>query len=394
MKISNKKLNYYVSMAAMLVASFPTTANFSGSVTTVLRLLYLLGFAWALIIFLGLKYYRLKRLYPVLIMLPWFVLCSYFNDGSSTIKCGFMCIRMFNTIILTQNLINNNCKKTIKQIGNIWSIYMIIQLISYLTGFMGMTSSQNTAELDNFFFGIRVEINEYIIYTIVFGVFAAIIGGVKEKILAILAAASAVYFAVGEWVSTSVSGILIFGFMILLQFLIKRNRKWRYLVVVILVASVAFPYLMDNQFVSWYVTDVVGEDITFNGRTLLWTQAIGQIKGWQILFGKGFEPISDLWIIGKYAFVVNHPHNNYIQFYYWYGVVGVVMYFNMFARLIKRVNNIIHANIRTVFIAAMIANMIMAIFSRNYWYMTAQIFYVYGVNMNIIDKAVEEIRCN
>ncbi|HHU56478.1 MAG TPA: hypothetical protein GXZ48_07310, partial [Acholeplasmataceae bacterium] len=226
MRIKKQYSNYYLSFMLLVFVSFPTTARLAGTVTSILKVMYILAFCWALLVFAK-KYYIMKKLYIVFLMLPWFLFCSMLNDGSSVQRCFYMCIRMFSTLVLTQALINFDCKKTIIKISNIWSLYMIIQLVSLLTGFMGVTSSQNTSNLPNFFFGIRVEINEYIVYTIAFVMFAAVIGKKKQKILAVIVIVSGMYFAINQWVSTSISGVFIFFAVFFLFPLIKVKKRWK-----------------------------------------------------------------------------------------------------------------------------------------------------------------------
>lgn len=67
------------------------------------------------------------------------------------------------------------------------------------------------------------------------------------------------------------------------------------------------------------------------------------------------------------------------------------MYIVMYLFLIRKMRKSVSNKIRVIYMAAIVANMVMAIFSRNYWYMTAQIFYIYGVNMDLIDKSVGEL---
>ena len=86
-----------------------------------------------------------------------------------------------------------------------------------------------------------------------------------------------------------------------------------------------------------------------------------------------------------------HPHSNYLETLYKYGAVGLVMYLWMFKNMLQKIRYITSRKVRFYVIGSLAATMLMCIVSKNFWFMSAQIYYVvvmYGCEFTSADKTL------
>lgn len=374
-KFKLRKVSTYflVSVICLFIFCIPRNTSAFPQICYLLRKIELLCVAWTAYMFVKKRIYKNKWLYPMWMLFLLMVICTVMNDPEHLKDVFILIYRMFGVVVLSDYILNKDKHKGIKWIALIWVAFMLVQAYSAVTHCFGYASTSNSLYNSNYFFGIRVEINQYIIYTIAFCWFAVYTNSLNW-IYAVVTSIAGVYFVFQENVSTSLMGLAIFLAVIIISKIVKSEKMWRSLIILLVVAIVIFAFVRNTQVFEWLLVGVLKEDLTLNNRTVLWQQAIEQLKGMHWLFGFGYSPPFNLRLGGTYA--VNHPHNQYLQMLYNYGIGGLALYLLMVYKMVRKIRGIKNGHIKNIHMAALIATLIICITSRNYFYLTAQIYYI------------------
>lgn len=368
----NRNTNFSLTCIFLAIFCIPRNYDAFPGICQILRIIEMPGLAWSLILFFKNKYYKVRWYIPFYLLLVYMFICMRINDPIHTKDCNILIYRMFSVTVLSEYMFRLDRKRAVTSIGRIWAVMMFIEVYSLITGCFGYAKSTVSSN-HNFFFGIRVEINEYIIYTFSFVCYAMYAGKSLDKFLAYVTMIGGLYFVFNQAVSTSVVGCFVFFMIILFGRVMRSKRMWRNIIITAAIISVTFAFIQNTSAFDWLLSDILGEDLTMNGRTLLWSQAIGQMRGIHLLFGYGYSPDFTLKLTG--TFVANHPHNQYLQMMYNYGIPGMILYLCMMFKMVKVITRIPNSNVRIIHIATLTATIFMCITSRNYLYLTAQIYY-------------------
>lgn len=373
LKIKKIPQCYLITLIAIALLCIPYNSNGYPLLTRLLRYISYGIFAWSVLVFRTKKMYKLKWYVPFWILLILMVISTAANDISAVKSCVECVIRLFAIVVLFEFMMQYNSKLTIIWNATIWTVLMLIEAISEVTDCFGYASTVNSSDLNNYLFGIRNEINQYVIYAFFFCFLAMYIGKMKEKVKLFIVLFSGIYFAVVQEVSTAISGIVVFFVVLLGSKLVKKKVWWRIYLAVLAISIFLFIKLQNTAMFQVILVTWLHEDLTLNGRIILWPQALEQARGIHAIIGFGFSPKYTL-RIGSY--VVNHPHNQFIQFIFNYGYPGLVLYLWMMWKSVKKILAVKDYKIRMISIATISATVCMCISSRNYFYLTAQIFYV------------------
>lgn len=385
-KVSTLK-EYTCYFFLMVLCLYRSNAVF-GSFNRVLIIIDICAFLYASFLFVENRLYRDRRLWPMVIMLPWMILTTAFQ-GADTELCIQMCYKMFATIYLMAYVIRKNPIRAIKAMAKIWTVFLMIQVYSFVTHCFGTTVLNSV--VNNYFLGIRVNIDQYIIYALFFNHLAAYYGGIKERLCFAISLICGVYFVVGEWVATSIIGLVIFYVIIIGSFFIKQGKIWKFMLSVVLCFSALFFTFQTTGIMNVIVESYLQKNVTLSGRTYLWEWVINNIEGihWIVGYGDIEQMQIPLW----HSSYTTHPHNNYLEFLYKYGAIGLLMYLNYFVNIISKVKELGSKKVNTYVVGATAASIVMSIVSKNYWFMTAQIFYIIVINLGEIDEYSKNL-CN
>ncbi len=127
--------------------------------------------------------------------------------------------------------------------------------------------------------------------------------------------------------STAVLLMLVNIIGILGAFLIKeRNIKklmnGKLLLVVLVVAFLFIIFMSQNSFITEYIVEFLGKDITFNGRTAIWAEALAYIRS-SPLFGAG---ASIIFMQGLWESSMTHAHDLFLDIAAKYGLITLVIF--------------------------------------------------------------------
>lgn len=379
------KLVPWLSTIFLLVFCFPRNAAALGKLILIQNNLEVLGVIWTVYIIICYRNILVKKLWPMYLLLIWIYPCTIFNNGNF-IKIMEVTIRLCCIVVLSELLIKNNCKKYICNIAAYWTVLMCIELFSCLTNCFGSIIIENNRGQSEllYLFGMKVEINQYVIYAVAFNMIAVLIGGLREKIMLIIIVLAALIFSLKTSASTSLVGMTIMFIFLAAGRFSQNKRIWEKLVILIVVYACLFGFSGNTSMFAWLVDGILQEGVTLNGRTVLWSETLKLMKGYHLLLGYGMTPA---YIIKLNAFFsVDHPHNQYLQCLFNFGILGLILYLYIWLCQIKAIKIINNKRLRNVYIAALVSNMIICIVSRNLLYGTAQIFFVISMHMSEITE--------
>lgn len=163
--------------------------------------------------------------------------------------------------------------------------------------------------------------------------------------------------SLSQWTVTSFISLIVFGILIFFnkQLLRMRNifniRNYIVLIsvlmiVVFIVATVANP----NGFLSSFLSNNLGKDITFNSRGYIWSsffQAIAQSP----IAGYGFQSLPEM--IANTSFA--GAHNEWLQMIYEGGLIHFCFYLLMLYAVIKRINQCSSSTMSFILSAAILS---------------------------------------
>lgn len=114
-----------------------------------------------------------------------------------------------------------------------------------------------------------------------------------------------------------------------------RMRNYVIVVCIAFIGLVLTTKLLENQFLQYFITQVLGEKLTLSGRTLIWARVFEIIRqGENFLFGIGYLEESDVArIIGITRNTVD-AHNFYLEVLLEGGIIGFILMIVLFARFV------------------------------------------------------------
>lgn len=382
-KINLLNVNYAISVFVMIVICFPANNQAYPALASILRIAAFPCALWAVIILIREKVYQKKWLIPMWCFFAVMLLCTALMNMSSFLGALITVLRMFTVTVLTDYMMSKDKYLTLRWIACIWGVLMILEALSMVFHVFPGHVSENNIPLNTYLFGIRVEINEYLIYTIAFLGFAYYVNKIG-RLFSILVIVGGVYFVIAEKVSTSITGLLAFVAVYVATKVVKSARAWRILIILLIAFIVVFVIDRNTLIFESFFVGFLNKDLTLSGRTRLWEQALSQMKGIHWLFGYGYTPPAALHLNVS---VFNHPHNQYLQMLYNFGIPGFITYMVILFNQIKQIRLIKkNKQIKSVYIASLIATLVICISSRNFFYLTAQIYYVLAYYLPELDE--------
>lgn len=112
-----------------------------------------------------------------------------------------------------------------------------------------------------------------------------------------------------------------------------RMRNYVIAVCIAFVGLVLTTKLLENRYIQYFITEVLGEKLTLSGRTLIWARVFEVVRE-NFLFGIGYLDSSDVArIIGVTRNTVD-AHNFYLEIMLEGGIVGFILMIALFARLV------------------------------------------------------------
>lgn len=301
----------------------PTTNQIFASFSVLLKYGQYLGLIWSILVFFELKIYSKKSLWPV-----WaFVLMMLFStliNGTDINACIKMVFPIFATCVLTVHIMILRDFQGVEAIAKMFAVLLILQAVSALVGGFGSYVDGNAITITNYFFKDRVNFNRIYIYAISLLTLVSFYGK-KWKWLYVFGGLSGVYFVFYESVSTAIMATIVYILVFIIARIIKSEHARRNMLILLFIVAALFVIAgFSSDGFEWLLVDFLGEDMTLDGRTLLWAQAIENMKGWHWILGNGYGHSFMFWL-GTWG--VNTAHSQYMNILFCFGIVGIAIYF-------------------------------------------------------------------
>lgn len=329
-----------------------------------------LGLVWSIYLFVNYRLYRNKTLRICWIWLAWCLLATRIN-GTDINVCFAMVHPIFSTVCMIAVLLKKDRVNALRQILNVFCLWTIIQFITFIRLGPSFGTSSHEAK---YFFGIRVGYNDFFVFAIGCAILAVLLKEKMAKLQAAIIVGLGVYFALSCKLSTSMMACMVFLCVFIISHFAKSNRIWHGLGIVSVIFCLLFVFGSANpESFSWILVDFLGEDLTLNGRTVLWQQALNQMRGFHWVIGNGYAH--------NFVFQLNQywsattAHSQYINALFCFGIIGLSIYVSMILKTLSIVR-LVDRTYWPVIIATDISMILMGISTTFYtspymfvWYM-------------------------
>ena len=370
-RIRTKTLLAYLSI---LIVCLPYNTSFPEIVLTAERIASYFAFFYSALLFLKCRYWKQEQLYILYCWFSW-ALVSAFLTGTSIeyaiswvapLLCGSIC---------TLYLLKHDRENVIGTISWILTSLLIVQALSLVTHYFG-TIYGHHKYVNTYFFGIRVQINKIIPFSTYFGLISYKYDKKRIPWSLIISTVCGLFFVLSEKVSTSIVGYAVILAVFAFSAILRSEHLWRNLGIALLIFAILFvlQYSMEATFSRWLLVEVLNEDITFTGRTSIWSQAFSYMNGLHWIVGNGIGH-NYRFYLGVY-WSARSAHNQYLDTVFCFGIIGLIIYIFMCVKQLK-VNRIKRNDYWTrAFLAVFYAMIIMQIpatlYEQPFYYM----FYV------------------
>lgn len=154
--------------------------------------------------------------------------------------------------------------------------------------------------------------------------------------LAFLAASS--FYVIEQWISTAVA---LFALMLLAAIMCRfaifsRLVHYAALLTGALVINFSLVVLRIQNLFKWLIVDILGEDLTMDGRTIIWDFAVKDMRGHIPWLGAGIQPdgSKDIHVAtfnewGHQLMGDRQAHNQLVSTFYFNGVPGLVCFIGL-----------------------------------------------------------------
>lgn len=348
-KIEKKELISWICLLAIWIPA--------GSATGIpgISILKFLGLIWSIYLFVKYKLYYEKALRLCWGWLLWVFLATIIN-GTNVNICFAMIHPLFSTICMVTVLLKRDSSKALCQILNVFCLWTIIQFMTFIQVGPTFGTASNEAR---YFFGIRVGYNDFFVFAIGCAVLAVMMKNKLAKLQAIIIIGLGAYFAYACKLSTSIMACVIFLCIFIVSHFAKSNRVWHGVGIVSVIFCLLFVFGSANpEKFSWILIDFLGEDLTLNGRTVLWKSALSQIRGIHWIIGNGYAHNFEFRLNQYWS--ATTAHSQYINAIFCFGVIGLSIYIDMVLKTMSLVR-LVDRKYWSVIIATGISMLLMGV---------------------------------
>lgn len=373
-----KEQNILLTYISLIFFCIPTAAM-PGWFTAMISAGRLAGFCWSALLFVEYGMYQKKQLCAIGAFLAAAAVSTLLSDGSLK-QFVIFAGGVFACSVCTCRMISMCGRRALNMIAVLLSVLVVIQGITILTGGIKEEIDANNIRNILYFFGHRVAISDVLTYSFALALLAYPAANRRERVLHILGILAGTGFALYEKVSTAIITVLVFAAVAVGVNLMRGRRRWQIICIALLVFALVF--VLSGGFTrsfGWLLSGL-GEDMTMNGRTLLWAQALDQMSGADWLIGHGYGH-SVFFNIGNWY--VNTAHSQYMNVMFDFGILGTVPYIVLCCRNLFDIRKIADNRRRAVAYAAIIAVVVTGIPTTIY---KSVFFYIYLVIIGCWDE--------
>lgn len=184
--------------------------------------------------------------------------------------------------------------------------------------------------------GYRIAFTPFIVSAVFFSVFYDWLRGNKK--ISTVSTSTILIGLITLLIQNVVTGIVTLSLSFLLLVIFKKKSKlinfWTFLTayVVVFVAIVVFDIQYHIPFLSYFLVDVLGKDLTFDNRTTIWRATITQFLKHPIL-GSGISGGGLIKVQFIYVTKTLSAHNQILNILYEGGILSFVAFLGMITRI-------------------------------------------------------------
>lgn len=331
----NRKIFYInqtnmIDAVCLLIIFIPYTAEYIAGLNILVKYAKWAAFAYASLV--SLKNVHMTR-WKITMWSFDFYFCAYMivtlfsvvANGQSVYLWFSKVYPWITAVLLVQRYLKRDYRSAINCIALVFCVIVSVNLFSWFLN--GSTIARGYGEII-YFMGIRTRINDIAYITIAVLLVNCFYKNRFCKILLGVGLISSVGFIILEWVSTGLVSIILMMFIIMMgqkyPIVYRKINK----IVLLTPVVIIFLIMMFNvqQEFSWLIVDMLGEDLTLNGRTLIWGSVFKQLSGMDWIIGKGLNN-GMRFTVGVHE--TGAAHNQFLSVLLNYGVVGLVSFLAM-----------------------------------------------------------------
>ena len=345
MKITKKELKYFL----LLMPFFEPQSFFHYSL---LSKIYSISFYIILTYFLAYWILKIRRgdmpnfISLILLAMEGIIfLSTYYHHGD--LREAWAYFKNIALLALVMEYLSKDILLLVKTIFIHSEICIYLNFLSILIFSNGMISTSNAAygATKEWFLGS----NHFFFYWLIIGVCISFIyreiGGKKIRCNTLIICSLVMQFIQGS--KTGLVGICVLVLLICFP-LRKKIVKPHLLVVTYVICAVLIVVINDTAFLEPFIVGVLNKDLTFNGRILIWNNALNYIEHNLVLGGGLHNAVASAKILGlSQAGTVwigaTHCHNQILQIAFIGGLFALFLflmaYFLTLRKLLKKINN-------------------------------------------------------
>lgn len=190
-----------------------------------------------------------------------------------------------------------------------------------------------------YFIGIRTRIGEWAYIGIMYGMLYLYYEKKKINIRFIILLSSIIIFIILNRVTTAIFMLILFMVLKTLadKGLIKLNKLLTFSFVFIFVVNVLLIFFHFQNYFSWLLVDIMGEDLTLNSRTSIWESVVIQLlQSPYIGHGVGHVAQFEFRKLTYSSIYATATHNQFLNIVYETGMIGFGIFMVYMIKLIRK----------------------------------------------------------
>ena len=380
--LTKKQLNISISLFVFAIHCLMPSTGIRLYDTAVTLLQYA-TLIWPLLLVIQHPLARLKKLLPVILF--WGIgLLSTLINGTDILALLKLTAFSLAACLVTAHLLMLEGFRGFRKIGWFFSGLMIAEFLSSLVGGLTTIVDGNGISVVNYFLGQQPTSNRIYLTAVTLLTLLFITGNKADRCCSAIGILAGTLFMFQRDVSTGKMTLYIFIGMLIITRFVRRKHFWQNVLIVLSVFVIVFN-LSAGSFgsFSWLFEGILHEDLTLNGRTLLWSSAVSQMLSWHWLIGNGYGH-QFIFSIGNWN--VPTVHSQYLNILFCFGFLGLGGYFYMLFQQFKSIWVIHTPRIKRVLIASGVTALMTGIPTTTY-----QSIYIYVLFTVLVyfEKAVQ-----
>lgn len=222
---------------------------------------------------------------------------------------------------------NNKFDKFIMKIKNIFGLYLVINLVTYIICPEGIGNESRM-----FFLGYRTRFTEYAIVMILLSILSYNLNLITKKclIFELIICFLNIFLPT---ISTAIVGIIILFVTYLISLRIK-NINYRVLFIVGILMNLLIVFFRIQNVFSFIIEQILKKSLTLTNRTQIWDASYKYIFDKNFFIGHGY-PIDGNFIYTFGTFW--QSHNQILQMLYEVGLFGTILFNDILLKSLKEI---------------------------------------------------------